>query len=182
VQAIADCGGGRAARGEDQAGARRRLQAGRVGPDGFLHVHRARLHAADARLLLARAPVGDAERIEVSDEPLLRAAGPELCRRAADEFPPAAGRRRRRGAASRRSARLPRPLDQAHPRRRLPACWAAIVRSLRPAAGPAAIRCRRGGSERRRRVCRAAAAGRRWCRWRAAIGPTKGRSGRSSTR
>ena len=51
-------GRGGAARGEGAAGARRGLRPRRVGPDGLLHVHRPRLHAADARVLLARAAVG----------------------------------------------------------------------------------------------------------------------------
>src|SRR5262245_9963282 len=49
--------GGAAGR-EGAAESRRGLRPGRVGPDGLLHVHRAHLHAADARLLLARAALG----------------------------------------------------------------------------------------------------------------------------
>ena len=57
VQAIADAVEEtlRAAR---SAGPRRRLRPRRMDPDGLLHLHRPRLHAADAGVLLPRAAVG----------------------------------------------------------------------------------------------------------------------------
>ena len=60
--------GGAAGR-QGAAVARRGLRPRRVDPDGLLHVHRPRLHAADAPFYSLERLWGDAERIEVSDEP-----------------------------------------------------------------------------------------------------------------
>ena len=152
VHAIADAVEDALRAAKVQAGARRGLQARRVGPDGLLHVHRARLHAADARLLLARAPLGrcrahrgvrrtSAAQLRLLLRPLADGAVAVLLAPVCARLPPAR-------STSPRAAPSARPAGP------------PSSRSPRPAAAPAAIRCRRGGcSASRKRCARAAAAG-----------------------
>ena len=58
VKAIADARRGDAARRQGPSGPRRRLRPRRLGPHGLLQLHRPCFHAADPRVLFARAAVG----------------------------------------------------------------------------------------------------------------------------